>query len=128
MTMITPSYLGETIEYSSLHACRSTLEDPTVNTSVFNAIAVLIVSVSLSPLPFGAGVGATATVLILGSHGLADTAAAGVLLTVTGTAAALCYAAWACGDHAVGVVRTRRAGLAGVPPAPAAPAVPLPVS
>ena len=31
MTMITPSYLGETIEYSSLHACRSTLEDPTDN-------------------------------------------------------------------------------------------------
>ena len=33
MTMITPSYLGETIEYSSLHACRSTLEDPTCFTS-----------------------------------------------------------------------------------------------
>ena len=32
MTMITPSYLGETIEYSSLHACRSTLEDPTSGT------------------------------------------------------------------------------------------------
>ena len=32
MTMITPSYLGETIEYSSLHACRSTLEDPTLHT------------------------------------------------------------------------------------------------
>ena len=32
MTMITPSYLGETIEYSSLHACRSTLEDPTLVT------------------------------------------------------------------------------------------------
>ena len=32
MTMITPSYLGETIEYSSLHACRSTLEDPTLPT------------------------------------------------------------------------------------------------
>ena len=31
MTMITPSYLGETIEYSSLHACRSTLEDPTIS-------------------------------------------------------------------------------------------------
>ena len=30
MSMITPSYLGETIEYSSLHACRSTLEDPTI--------------------------------------------------------------------------------------------------
>ena len=34
MTMITPSYLGETIEYSSLHACRSTLEDPTFNSRV----------------------------------------------------------------------------------------------
>ena len=33
MTMITPSYLGETIEYSSLHACRSTLEDPTFCTA-----------------------------------------------------------------------------------------------
>ena len=33
MTMITPSYLGETIEYSSLHACRSTLEDPTGSAS-----------------------------------------------------------------------------------------------
>ena len=33
MTMITPSYLGETIEYSSLHACRSTLEDPTTTLS-----------------------------------------------------------------------------------------------
>ena len=36
MTMITPSYLGETIEYSSLHACRSTLEDPTPETLVFS--------------------------------------------------------------------------------------------
>ena len=34
MTMITPSYLGETIEYSSLHACRSTLEDPTLQPRV----------------------------------------------------------------------------------------------
>jgi hypothetical protein len=78
-----------------------------VNTSVFNAIAVLIISVSLSPLPLGAGVGATATVLILGAHGLAATAAGGVLLTVTGTAGALCYAAWACGDHALARARTR---------------------
>ena len=35
MTMITPSYLGETIEYSSLHACRSTLEDPTCDVAYF---------------------------------------------------------------------------------------------
>ena len=34
MTMITPSYLGETIEYSSLHACRSTLEDPTYRSAM----------------------------------------------------------------------------------------------
>ena len=38
MTMITPSYLGETIEYSSLHACRSTLEDPTLQ-AVSNRLA-----------------------------------------------------------------------------------------
>ena len=40
MTMITPSYLGETIEYSSLHACRSTLEDPTAQI-VANSVASL---------------------------------------------------------------------------------------
>jgi len=38
MTMITPSYLGETIEYSSLHACRSTLEDPTCLGLLFRVI------------------------------------------------------------------------------------------
>ena len=37
MTMITPSYLGETIEYSSLHACRSTLEDPTYSNANGNS-------------------------------------------------------------------------------------------
>ena len=36
MTMTTPSYLGETIEYSSLHACRSTLEDPTYHLEIFD--------------------------------------------------------------------------------------------
>ena len=40
MTMITPSYLGETIEYSSLHACRSTLEDPTVDDLIRGIIAL----------------------------------------------------------------------------------------
>ena len=45
MTMITPSYLGETIEYSSLHACRSTLEDPTI--AVFPSFARMFV---FSPL------------------------------------------------------------------------------
>jgi Uncharacterized protein conserved in bacteria len=41
MTMITPSYLGETIEYSSLHACRSTLEDPTGQWVWLNDLAVI---------------------------------------------------------------------------------------
>ena len=40
MTMITPSYLGETIEYSSLHACRSTLEDPTTTFEVERMISI----------------------------------------------------------------------------------------
>ena len=42
MTMITPSYLGETIEYSSLHACRSTLEDPTDNVDMARGLASLL--------------------------------------------------------------------------------------
>ena len=40
MTMITPSYLGETIEYSSLHACRSTLEDPTAIALILRALGI----------------------------------------------------------------------------------------
>ena len=50
MTMITPSYLGETIEYSSLHACRSTLEDPTETVHVLDASLVVdVVSGLLDP-------------------------------------------------------------------------------
>ena len=47
MTMITPSYLGETIEYSSLHACRSTLEDPTV---IFLQVALIGAFFSIIPI------------------------------------------------------------------------------
>ena len=39
--------------------------------------------------------------LIVGEHGIAATAAAGVLLTVTGVVGALCYAAWAITDRIV---------------------------
>jgi hypothetical protein len=39
-------------------------------------------------------------VLILGGGGIAAVAAAGVLLTATGAAGALSYAAWALGDRA----------------------------
>ena len=40
-----------------------------------------------------------AAVLILGSDGVAAAAAAGVLLTVTGTVGGLCFAAWAGADR-----------------------------
>jgi uncharacterized membrane protein YbhN (UPF0104 family) len=69
-----------------------------VGVSVFDSIAVLIAMVTISQLPLGPSVGAAATVLILGAHGVATVAAAGVLLTATGTAGALCFAAWAAGD------------------------------
>jgi hypothetical protein len=70
-----------------------------VDASLFDAIAVLIAVVTLSQLPTGPTVGAASAVLILGSDGVAATAAAGVLLTVTGTLGGLCFAAWAGGDR-----------------------------
>jgi uncharacterized membrane protein YbhN (UPF0104 family) len=70
-----------------------------VDASFFDAIAVLIAVVTLSQLPVGPTVGAAAAVMILGSEGVAATAAAGVLLTVTGTLGGLCFAAWAGADR-----------------------------
>jgi uncharacterized membrane protein YbhN (UPF0104 family) len=70
-----------------------------VDASVFDAIAVLIAVVTLSQLPTGPTVGAASAVLILGSDGVAATAAAGVLLTVTGTLGGFCFAAWAGADR-----------------------------
>jgi hypothetical protein len=66
-----------------------------VNASLFDATAVLIAMVTLSQLPVGPSVGAAAVVVILGANGVALAAAAGVLLTATGTAGALVYAGWA---------------------------------
>ncbi len=65
-----------------------------VEASVFDATAVLIAMVLLSQLPIGPSVGAAAVVMILGAGGVALTAAAGVLLTATGIAGALCFALW----------------------------------
>jgi uncharacterized membrane protein YbhN (UPF0104 family) len=70
-----------------------------VDASLFDAIAVLIALVTLSQLPFGPSVGAAAAVLILGPHGVAAAAAAGVLMTATGTVGGLCFAAWAAVDR-----------------------------
>jgi uncharacterized membrane protein YbhN (UPF0104 family) len=69
-----------------------------VAVSLFDSIAVLIAMVTVSQLPLGPSVGAAATVLILGTHGVATVAAAGVLLTATGTVGALCSAGWAAVD------------------------------
>jgi len=69
-----------------------------VDASVFDATAVLIAMVALAQLPIGPSVGAAAVVMILGAGGVAATAAAGVLLTATGTAGALCFALWAGAD------------------------------
>ena len=49
--------------------------------------------------------GAAAAVLILGSDGVAAAAAAGVLLTATGTVGGLCFAAWAGADKLWSVSR-----------------------
>jgi hypothetical protein len=88
-----------------------------VDASVFDAIAVLIAVVTLGQLPFGLSVGTAASVLILGPQGVTAAAAAGVLLTATGTLGGLSFAAWgaldaALRDHRVERLRARIGPLA----------------
>jgi hypothetical protein len=64
-----------------------------------DAMALLIAMFTLGQLPIGPSLGTAAAVLILGAHGVAITAAAGLLLTVTATVGSLMYAAWAVGDR-----------------------------
>jgi uncharacterized membrane protein YbhN (UPF0104 family) len=70
-----------------------------VDASFLDAIAVLIAVVTLGTLPVGPSVGAAAAVLILGHDGVAAAAAAGLLMTVTGTLGGLCFAAWGGADR-----------------------------
>src|SRR5918996_794193 len=79
-----------------------------VDASFFDAIAVLIAVVTLGQLPVGPSVGAAAAVLILGRDGVAAAAAAGVLMTATGTLGGLCFAAWAGADRLWSVSRRAR--------------------
>jgi uncharacterized membrane protein YbhN (UPF0104 family) len=79
-----------------------------VDASLFDATAVLIALVTLGQLPVGPSVGAAAAVLILGSDGVAAAAAAGLLLTVTGTLGGLVFAAWAGADRLWASIRRRR--------------------
>ena len=80
-----------------------------VDASFFDAIAVLIAVVTLGQLPLGPSVGAAAAVLILGQDGVAAAAAAGLLMTVTGTVGGLCFAAWAGADQVWARRRVRTA-------------------
>jgi hypothetical protein len=70
-----------------------------VHVSPLDAIALLIATFTLGQLPIGPSLGAAAAVLILGAHGVATAAAAGVLLTATATVGSLAYAAWAVTDR-----------------------------
>jgi len=70
-----------------------------VDASVFDATAVLVATAVLGLLPIGPSVGAGAFVLILGAHGVAAVASAGLLLAGTGALGALAYASWALADH-----------------------------
>jgi hypothetical protein len=88
-----------------------------VDASLLDAIAVLIAMVVLTQLPIGPSTGAVAAVLILGRHGVAAVAAAGVLSTATGTVGGLTFAVWAgmdrlwVGSGAQVALRARRRGL-----------------
>jgi hypothetical protein len=92
-----------------------------VDASLFDAIAVLIAVVTLGQLPFGLSVGAAASVLILGPQGVAAAAAAGVLLTATGTVGGLSFAAWGALDMGLSHPRAKALARRGwsrlVPPA-----------
>jgi uncharacterized membrane protein YbhN (UPF0104 family) len=83
-----------------------------VDASLLDAVALLIAAVVFGQLPVGPTSGTAAAVLILGSDGVAAAAAAGVLLTVTGTLGGLCFAAWAGADHRVAARLSRRRQVA----------------
>ena len=80
--------------------------------SSMQVVGSVIALAALAQLPVGPSVGAAAAVLILGSDGVAAAAAAGVLMTVTGTIGGLCFAAWAGADRLWSLIsraRLRRA-------------------
>ena len=111
---------GRLITFALLAVCAQVLRNWLmlhaigVHVSIFDSMALLIVMFTVGQLPIGPSTGPAATVLILGAHGVAATAAAGVLVTLTGIIGSLIFAAWAITDRIV----THRRALA-APPAPA---------
>jgi hypothetical protein len=90
-----------------------------VHDSIFDSMALLIVMFTVGQLPIGPSTGPAATMLILGSHGVAAAAAAGVLVTLTGIIGSLIFASWAATDS----VLYRRLATTPVPSLHTAPAV-----
>ena len=82
-----------------------------VHVSIFDSMALLIVMFTVGQLPIGPSTGPAATMLILGSHGVAAAAAAGVLVTLTGIIGSLIFASWAVTDS----VLKRRLHLGATP-------------
>jgi uncharacterized membrane protein YbhN (UPF0104 family) len=70
-----------------------------VHASVFDSTALLIGLAFVGLVPIGPSLGAATAVLILGSNGVAASAAAGALLTATAAMGALCFASWALADR-----------------------------
>src|SRR5919204_1884622 len=70
-----------------------------VDSSILDATALLIGVAVIGLLPIGPSLGAAAAVVILGTNGVAATAAAGALLTATAALGALCFASWALFDR-----------------------------
>jgi hypothetical protein len=70
-----------------------------VDASVFDSTALLIGLAVVGLFPVGPSLGAATAVLILGTNGVAASAAAGALLTATAAAGALCFASWALVDR-----------------------------
>jgi hypothetical protein len=108
---------GRLITFALLAVCAQVLRNWLmlraigVDVSIFDSMALLIVMFTVGQLPIGPSTGPAATVLILGAHGVAATAAAGVLVTLTGIIGSLIFAMWAIGDRIVG----RRRPLAPLP-------------
>ena len=96
---------GRLIAFTLLAVCAQVLRNWLMlhaigeDVSFFDAMALLIAMFTLGQLPIGPSIGPAAAVLILGAHGVAASAAAGVLLAVTGTVGSLGYAGWALLDR-----------------------------
>ena len=103
---------GRLITFALLAVCAQVLRNWLmlraigVHVSIFDSMALLIVMFTVGQLPIGPSTGPAAAVLILGAHGVAATAAAGVLMTLTGIIGSLIFALWAVSDRMVSRRRT----------------------